>query len=311
MDIYKLKKILSRYLKGQSNETESALVEAWYRSYDAEEKSLDNNEAIALRNSIKSRIDADTVKPRIILMRAFRIAATLAIFSVVGLSTWKFSRREANNEAYTIVITGTKGLKELKLPDGSTVWLNAASRIKVPNAFTGPRREVVLEEGEAFFDIKHDAEHPFIVHSAPINVQVLGTSFNVRAYKALQTISVAVATGKVGITGKSKTLAMLLLGQQLSFNTLTGETAQSNVNADFSQSWKKGYTYLNQASFNELALVVKNIYGLSLKPANKKISNYRFSMRLVHNMQSKQILELISQLHHTHYRKEGTDIILY
>ena len=98
---------------------------------------MDNKEAIALRNSIKSRIDADIVKPRIISMRALRIAATLAIFSIVGLSTWKFSRRKANNEAYTIVITGTKGLKELKLPDGSTVWLNAASRIKIPNVFTG------------------------------------------------------------------------------------------------------------------------------------------------------------------------------
>jgi transmembrane sensor len=310
MDIYKLRKILQRYSEGKANETENALVEAWYRSYASDECSVKDEEATEIGESIKRHIKAATLKRSVIYLPVFRIAAGLAIFSTIGFFGWRFSRHQTQ-QIYTTIVTGTKGLKELKLPDGSVIWLNAASRIKVPPAFTGNLREVVLEDGEAFFNIKRDPEHPFIVHTTPLNVQVLGTSFNVRAYKSLQTISVSVATGKVGVTGNSKTLAMLLPGQQLSYNVLNGKTEQKVINADRAQSWKEGSTYLNQAGFKELSTIVKNIYGLSLKSGNKKVDSYRFSLRLIHNLPSEQILELINQLHHTRFRKEGTDIILY
>jgi len=312
MDIYKLRKILQRYREGKANETESALVEAWYKSYDADEQQLSEEEAIYIRETMRRGIKAATLKRSVIYLPLFRIAASLVIVSAIGFLGWKFTRNKTGDvQNYTTVVTGTKGLKQLTLPDGTVVWLNAASRIKVPASFNGHLREVVLEEGEAFFDVKRDPQHPFIVHAAPINVQVLGTSFNVRAYKKLQTISVSVATGKVGITGKSKTLAMLLPGQQLNYNVWNGKTEQKVVDADKMQSWKQGSTYLSQASFKELSIIIKNIYGLTLKAGSKKVENYRFSLRLIHNVPPSQVLDLISQLHHTHFRKEGTDITFY
>jgi len=312
MDIYKLKKILQRYREGKANETERALVEAWYKSYDADEQQMSDEEAINLREAMGSGIKAAISKRSVIYFPVFRIAASIVIVSAIGFFAWRFTRKKTYTaESYTTVTTGTKGLKQLTLSDGSVIWLNAASRIKVPVFFTGYLREVVLEEGEAFFDVKRDVQHPFIVHAAQINVQVLGTSFDVRAYKKLQTISVSVATGKVGVTGKSKTLAMLLPGQQLSYDVLSSHTTQRTIDIGQAQSWKKGYTYLNQATFRELSVIVKNIYGLSLTAGNKKVGNYRFSMRLMHNLQQKQVLELISQLHHTHFKKEGNDIIFY
>jgi transmembrane sensor len=311
MDIYKLRKILQRYREGKANETESALVEAWYKSYDADEQHLGDEEAANLRENMGRNIKAATLK-RSIYFPVFRIAASLAIVSAIGFFAWKFTRSKTSNaQNYTTVITGTKGLKQLTLPDGTVVWLNAASRIKVPAVFTGKLREVVLEEGEAFFEVKHNQQHPFIVYASPINVRVLGTSFNVRAYKKMQTISVSVATGKVGVMGKSKTMAMLLPGQQLNYNVLDGKTEQKTIDADKVQSWKQGSTYLSQASFKELSIIVKNIYGLTLKAGNKKIENYRFSLRLIHNLPTPQVLDLISQLHHTHFRKEGGDVTLY
>lgn len=313
MDIYKLRKILQRYRDGKANETESALVEAWYKSYDADEQQLGNDDVNTLRQSMRRGINAATLKKRsIVYLPVFRVAASLVIVSAIGFFVWKHTRSKTSDASnYTTVVTGTKGLKQLALPDGTLVWLNAASRIKVPTSFTGHLREVVLEEGEAFFDVKKDPQHPFIVHAAPLNVQVLGTSFNVRAYKNMQTISVSVASGKVGVTGEQKTLAMLLPGQQLNYNVFNGKAEQKTVDADKAQSWKQGSTYLNQASFKELSIIVKNIYGLSLKAGNKKMDGYRFSLRLIHNLPSAQVLDLISQLHHTHFRKEGTDIILY
>jgi transmembrane sensor len=312
MDIYKFRKILQRYNEGKANETESALVEAWYKSYEADEKQLGDEEAGTLQKAMHTSIKAGTVKRSLVRLPVFRIAASLAIVSAIGFYIWKFTRSKAGNvQSYTTVVTGTKGSKQLTLSDGTVVSLNASSRIKVPASFTSQLREVVLEEGEAFFDVKRDPRHPFIVRTATIKVQVLGTSFNVRAYKSLQFVSVSVATGKVGVIGNSKTLAMLLPGEQLSYNVLTGDTEHKRVDANKVQSWKQGSTYLSQASFNELAVIVKNIYGLTLKAGNKKVGNYRFSLRLVHNLPTAQVLDLISQLHHTQFRKEGTNITLY
>lgn len=312
MDINKLRKILQRYLQGKANETESALVEAWYRSYGSNEQTLNSGKVDELRDAIKLGIRKAIKKRSIFYMPIFRVAASVAIFSILGFFGWRLARVESTaQQEYTTLTTGIRGVKKLTLPDGSIVWLNAVSRIEVPATFNKKLREVVLVEGEAFFNVMHDPKLPFIVRIAPLNVQVLGTSFNIRAYQDLRTISVAVATGKVAVSGKSKTPAMLLPGQQLSYNVDNGKTEQQTIDADQMQSWKKGVTYLNQASFKELAVIVKNIYDLSIKAGNKKVGGYRFSLRLIHNLPPEQILDLITQLHHTRFRKEGNDLIFY
>lgn len=82
----------------------------------------------------------------------------------------------------------------LELPDGSKLWLNAGSKVK----YAEDRRELTLE-GEAFFDVKHDPDHPFIIHTGKLDVRVLGTSFNVKAYPDDSTIETTLIKGKVEI----------------------------------------------------------------------------------------------------------------
>jgi ferric-dicitrate binding protein FerR (iron transport regulator) len=139
----------------------------------------------------------------------------------------------------------------------------------------------------------------------------LGTSFNIRSYQKLNNIQVSVATGKVGVVQGGKRLAMLLPGQQLSYLPLTAQFHQQSVNTNDTQSWKTGYTTLSQANFRELAVVINNIFGLSLKAGNGHVNSYLFSMRIQHNLPADQILKVISQIHNTHFRREGKDIILY
>lgn len=312
MDFNKFKKILDRYNDGSANETEKAMVDAWYRSYRNNEVSPDMEEAGNLRNRMLENINTATRRRRVISMPLLRIAAGITLFVTAAFFGWRLTRATKDEPiAYTTFTTKVNDMKELQLPDGTAIWLNAAGKLKVPETFNGKQREVILEEGEAFFEVKHDPTHPFIVHTSPINVQVLGTSFNIKAYKGLSNISVTVATGKVGVTGGAKTLAMLTPGQQLSYDIKTGTTSQKEVNTEHIQSWKKGTTYLDQASFKELALTVKNLYGFNIKAGSTKVSNYHFSLRLLHSLNKQQVIALISQLHHTHYRKEGNDIVLY
>ena len=86
----------------------------------------------------------------------------------------------------------------IELPDGSKLWLNAGSRVKYAEGFAGGQRELTLV-GEAFFDVKHDPEHPFIIHTGKLDVKVLGTSFNVKAYPNDGTIETTLINGKVEI----------------------------------------------------------------------------------------------------------------
>jgi len=313
MDIDIFRKKLTRYLKGEANETENALIEAWYRSYKDKEQELSDDERQRIRNAIYANVKPAVAKPSVLRLPIFRIAATLLAFAGLSLIFYRLSTLRLAREqlVYNTIRTSTNGLKQINLPDSSTVWLNAASIIQVPVEFKGHLREIKLVEGEAFFDVKRDPQHPFVVHTGKLNVQVWGTSFNIRSYQKLNNIQVSVATGKVGVVKNGKQLAMLLPGQQLSYTTITGQYQQQNVNADVAQSWKMGYTTLSQVSFQELAVVINNIFGLSLKAGNEHVNSYLFSMRIQHNLPVDQILKVISQIHNTHFRKEGKDVILY
>ena len=309
MDLHKFREILKRYEEGTSNETENALVEDWYNSYKAEEKQIASGDAETIRANILKNICSETAVKRLTLFSpVFRIAAGLIIFLTTGLLTWFFIYR---SQPYETVTTQTHELKEISLPDGSKVWLNSVSRISVPSEFNGNNREVSLEEGEAFFKVTKDPKHPFIVHTKHVNVRVLGTSFNVRAYQQTHQITVSVETGKVNVSTAQKILATLIPGQQLNYSIDKGTARVKSINTTEVNSWQKGTTYLTEANFAELSVTLKSIYGISLKAGNKKVQDYHFNMRLMHNLTQNEVLELINQIHQTKFRKEGNDIILY
>jgi len=96
------------------------------------------------------------------------------------------------------------------LPDGSKLWLNAGSRVTYTDGFAGGRRELALT-GEAFFDVKHDPDHPFIIHTGRLDVKVLGTSFNVKAYPNDSTIETTLISGKVEIDFRGDTRSAVVL----------------------------------------------------------------------------------------------------
>jgi ferric-dicitrate binding protein FerR (iron transport regulator) len=196
------------------------------------------------------------------------------------------------------------------LPDSSVAWLNAASRMRVQSSFEGRHREIYLDEGEAFFEVQKNPAKPFVVHTAGLDVRVLGTSFNVRAYRAAPEIKVTVSTGRVSVNQQRQLLAVLTPNQQLKYDRLTKTWIQREVNAGQERAWQDGDSYLEQASFEELALIFRNTYGLNLKAGSPAIAQYQFTLRMHRNVPAEQMLKLINSIHNTHYKKEGSDIIL-
>lgn len=314
MDINKFKAKLTRYLKGTANETETAVVEAWYRSYKPdEEKELNAADLERIRNAIHTRIEIKAERNAKASFKVFyRVAASVLLVSgLLALMYYAINQKPAP-ETYTVLQTRPGEVKQLILPDSSVIWVNAASRMRIPSSFNeGKLRELYLDEGEAFFKVKHDTARPFRVKASGLRVQVLGTSFNINAYHKLPFVKVAVATGKVAVSQKNKLLSMLTPGQELTFLLKNNTHTQKKINIAQNQSWKDGDTYLEQASFDELALTCKNLFGIKLKAATPQVSAYQFTIRLHRSLPANETLKAISLMHNTHFRKEGDVVILY
>ena len=131
-----------------------------------------------------------------------RWVAVAAVFLVVaGTAVWYFrGNRDASPMSYANKMLNVDNGHRSKiiLSDGTAVWLNAGSRLYYPDVFTGSRREVTLD-GEGFFDVAKQEGMPFLVHAGKITIKVLGTRFNVKAYRDEPAVSTTLISGKVQV----------------------------------------------------------------------------------------------------------------
>jgi transmembrane sensor len=131
-----------------------------------------------------------------------RVAAAIIIIVISGALGILYYGMKAGHSAVSYAyksVDVTYGRRsELLLSDGTKIWLNAGSRLKYPETFSGSAREVILE-GEAYFDVAQKADDPFLVHAGKITVKVLGTKFDVKAYKEDAELSTTLISGKVQV----------------------------------------------------------------------------------------------------------------
>jgi transmembrane sensor len=132
----------------------------------------------------------------------WRSAAAVLLFALggYGIFHYYYSDRSARHSlAWQEKYTARKAMSKMILADGSSVTLNADSRLKYPAGFDGPIREVYLT-GEAFFNIQKDPDHPFIIHTDKMTIRVLGTSFNVRSYPGDAVMETTLLQGSIEVT---------------------------------------------------------------------------------------------------------------
>lgn len=132
-----------------------------------------------------------------------RIFIALAVAaSIIGFSFFvyfKINQKQEVKNSLNEVATKRGSKSFIKLPDGTQVWLNADSKLTFKENFGDKTREVSLN-GEAFFDVFHDADHPFIIHTGKADIKVLGTTFNIRNYALDKTMEATLIKGKIEVT---------------------------------------------------------------------------------------------------------------
>lgn len=204
--------------------------------------------------------------------------------------------------------------KRLKvtLPDGSTVVLAGGSSLKYPDALEGSKREVVLN-GEAFFDVVHNEQLPFLVKSGRITTVVLGTSFNVKAYAADGRITVTVSTGRVGImsnrNGRNALVKYLTPNQQISINTGNGLFTSGRADAAAATGWITNKLVFYNTTYRDIARSMEHQYGVKVNFTDAAVGDMRLTAQL-NNMTLKQSMETLSLLSGLGYTQNGNQIYI-
>lgn len=150
------------------------------------------------------------------------------------------------------------GEYRLQLPDGSRVWLNAASSITYPNAFTGDTRSVQIT-GEAYFEVAKDAERPFEVQAGNMKVEVLGTHFNINAYAGEPAIKTTLLEGAVRVRE-----AVLKPGEQAILAATGKFQVEDDVEIDEVMAWKNGFFQFNDADMPTVMRQLENWYDVTV-----------------------------------------------
>lgn len=162
------------------------------------------------------------------------------------------------------------------LSDGSRVWLNAGSSLRYPEIFNGETREVFLE-GEGYFEIERDEQTPFIVQTKEMNLQVLGTSFNIRAYEDDQNIITTLVTGKIMQYYPSIDTSLVLTPSlQAVFNPENGLLSVQKAKIHTALAWRNGRIAISDARLEDIFKELSRWYDFKVIYSDPSLKDVRF-----------------------------------
>lgn len=202
---------------------------------------------------------------------------------------------------YNLLTTPRGGAFRVTLPDGSNVWLNAASSLKYPTSFNGKR--MVELKGQAYFEVAKNARQPFVVKVNDMEVQVLGTSFDIMAYPDEAAVNTTLLTGAV-IVKHQHTEKKLQPGQQTVLNTTSGAMTVQPADIEKAMGWKNGLFDLEDTDLPTLLRQLSRWYDINIIDQSGGHATQRFGGRVGRDMSLTDVLKILEQ-YDVHCRIEG------
>lgn len=185
-----------------------------------------------------------------------------------GLLRYQPKRETTDATGYNMITTPRGGQYQVMLPDGSQVWLNAASSLRFPTRFHNEQRVVELT-GEAYFEIRHDPEHPFIALASGSRIEVTGTHFNVMAYDDEPSIRTTLLEGGVKVVSKDGKDSTLLIPGQQAVARPGGPVRKSMTDVEAAVAWKNGITSFNNTSLSAVLRSLARWYDIDITYENR------------------------------------------
>jgi transmembrane sensor len=259
----------------------------------SEIESVDSNRAYL---KIQGRLKKEG-RFMLIMNSLSRIAAVLFIPLLIasGVIFYRQLNDKENQQFAVQKITSPSGVRsQVTLPDGSNVWLNAESTITFKVPFDQKSRDVSLT-GEAYFDVQKNPGVPFVVSTGIVNVRVLGTKFNYKAFENENNIEVVLAEGKVSLNTegeKRENEVIMKPGDRAVFDKTSNLTKVTNEKIEKYIAWHDGKLVFDETLMPEVATQIGRWFGVDVVIADSKINNYRITTTF-ENESLHQVLELL------------------
>lgn len=212
-----------------------------------------------------------------------------------------------NQDNINTLSTPRGGTYQVVLSDGTKVWLNAASSISYPVAFTGKERHVTLS-GEAYFEVAKNTKMPFYVSINNVQVRVLGTHFNIAAYTDDNEITTTLLEGAVQVT-KNNTRSLLKPGQKAIVNNNSDNIAISAADIEDAMAWKNGYFIFDDDDITGIMKKVSRWYDVSVSYQGN-VSDQKFGGTFYRAKSITELLQYLEKISKIHFTVEGRRIIV-
>jgi transmembrane sensor len=213
----------------------------------------------------------------------------------------------ASEVSYNTLSTPKGGEYQVVLPDGTKVWLDAASSITYPVAFTGKDRRVKLT-GQGYFEVAKNKAKPFYVNVNDVQVRVLGTHFNISAYSDDNQITTTLLEGAVQVT-KSNSISFLKPGEQAVISNNSSIIAVSAANIDDAMAWKNGYFIFNDENVTNIMKKVCRWYNVDVEYRGN-FSNQQFGGTFYRAKSLTELLQHLEKIGKIHFTISGRRVIV-
>jgi hypothetical protein len=209
--------------------------------------------------------------------------------------------------AYNTLSTPKGGEFQVVLPDGTKVWLNSASSLRYPIAFTGKTRYVELS-GEAYFEVAKNKEQPFIVHMNKAEIKVLGTHFNISAYSDDAQITTTLLEGSVQVRN-DKSTSLIKPGQQAIVDKADDRIDIGPANIEKVMAWKNGYFVFDDQSLTSIMNQVSRWYDVEIEYRGN-FNNIRIGGTFYRSKSISELLADLEKIGKIHFKISGRRIVI-
>jgi transmembrane sensor len=292
-------KIAAKHFSGNASPDETEYLERWIR--ESEENSKYFSQLANIWATVNTDCESDLIDTgRALTKISKRISGgsavrrlwiawgKIAAILIIPLVVWNILEmlqepvaevlfeQPVYNEVYATFGTRTA----LRLADSSLVWLNSGSSLRYPDKFTGSHREVYLN-GEAYFEVKCNAQMPFIVRTNDIVVKATGTKFNILNFNSDQESQVTLVAGKVSVSeinenGKDSLIADMVPDQHVIINKSTGTVSINKEDTYKYISWKDGKLIFRNEPLSEVAKKLSQVFNVDIEIQGSSINYYTY-----------------------------------
>ena len=321
--------VILKYIRGTASEEEKAEVDLWLKKHPDNEEALlqitriyyacRTQERIVSRDPLRAYWKVDkklksqshlkesqkkdhyAIFHRIVI-ELLKVAAIVLILLGGNFLLQKDDQMESFPSFQTLYVPAGQRA-ELVLPDSTKVWLNANSKLVYPTSFKEGIRQVELD-GEAYFDVKHNGDNPFVVRTKSMNVTVLGTEFNVSAYSGIEEFNIALLRGSVELNSSDRSgKYRMKAGEQIFYREGKYVSAQIG-NMDYFK-WKEGVLSFNNQPIHVIIDKLRLYYDIRIEVADLPFLEERYSGKFRVKEGVEQVLKVLQLEHKFTYVKDN------